>query len=340
MRFKTIQPDNPILRLEINQQQRTIPRWLQWFDRFGVILVALVISFALLIAPIRDDSYGSGMTFPYPPIKFLPAILSLLWIVQLMVILRCLLAGTNAMRRYRDWQQSNPLAVAEMGATRRQIIVGKFWSVLYQLRGWVIAFGIIKLAVFGFLILYLVISYYRYPFDNVIYNRGYYLRGNFSLIEVVLQKVEATDIQKLMPAIDHIAVAVVLIIVSSLLEIMASSALGMLGGLIPKKVIGLGTAFVLRFATVIIFVFFPDYPNADIGFMWRWFQYTWFSFADGGSSGILRAGLVYIGIDPIMPRTLMAFWAAIVMYIAYLIFAYLVSNFLLLRQGFLSASSK
>ena len=48
MRWKAIQPDNPILRLEIKHQQRTVPRWLQWFDCFGVVVVTLTINLLLM----------------------------------------------------------------------------------------------------------------------------------------------------------------------------------------------------------------------------------------------------------------------------------------------------
>ncbi len=325
MRFKTIQPDNPILRAEINYQQRTIPRWLQWFDRFGVIVLALAISLALLLLPIKDDSYGSGH---WPTSEMIYVLQVLLWISQLIVIFRCMFAGFNVMRHHRGWQQLDIILLT--GITRKQLLNSKFWGALYQLRGWIVAFGILKLTVFAFVVINSIFFSYRSP-----------LYGLRSVpINPINVKLYIDDGLRNLPPINRIVITGVYIPAISMLEIMASAAIGMVSGLIPEKTIGLGVAVILRLLPVISFTLFPDYLYTN-GFWWRWYGYTWFSFADGGSTAILRSGISYRGsFNEVTTSILLAFWAAIVMYISYLAFAFLVSHYFLRRQGFLSASPK
>lgn len=334
MRWKAIQPDNPILRLEIKHQQRTVPRWLQWFDRFGVIVLALVISLALFLLPIKDDLYGSH-SWLYPEIDiFLPL---LLWIAQLLIILRCVFASVNTMHYHRGWKQWDVMVLT--GMTRKQILIGKFWGTLYQLRGWMVAIGIINLAVAALVSTNLIVFCYRNPLEE--------LRAEMSIspwMDIAsydyAMSLQAGDCPE-PRTIGQIGLIVIHTIAISILATMVSTAVGLMGGLIGNQAIGFVVALTCRLAPVFIFTLFPDYPYAGGYIVWRWYEYTWFSFADGGATGILRAGIIW---DPyptmtIYP-TLLAFWAAILMYIAYLVFAFLISNFLLRRQGVLSGSSK
>ncbi len=333
MRFKTIQPNNPILRLEINYQRRTIPRWLQWFDRFGVIVLAVVISLILLFAPLNGDLYGSNAGLG-PETLYL--LVYCVWLTQLVVIIRCVIAGVNVMRHHKAWWHKDILSLS--GITRKQILIGKFWSSLYQLRGWIVAFGIINLAVVALMSTDLAVYCYRSSLEDV---RGEAIRG------VVLSPYTAYQLQAEYCPNPRQANQYLLIIIhavaTSILGIMASTAIGLVGGLIGNQVVGLTIAFFCRFVPVVIFTIFPDYPMWSGSIIIRWYESAWFSLADGGLTGSLRSGSFWYGPDGRMMTIepiLRAFWAAIGMYIAYLVFAFFVSHILLRRQGFLSASSK
>lgn len=335
MHFKTIQPDNPVLRAEINYQQRIVPRWLQWFDRFGVIVVALIISLVLLIFPIMDDRYGTG-GYLYGSMH--DPLLVLLWISQFIVIFRCVFVGANAMQHHNGPQENDIIVLT--GISRKQVLTGRYWATLYQLRGWIIAFGIIKLATFAFVILSLTIYCYRSPMDSVIRQLRFY-GGRTPPLDWALGLLQGTLPR--LPDTSRILLAGIHIPTIAILEIMVSSAIGIVGGLLPQKVIGLIVAILLRFIPIINFSLRPDYPHALGYFLWRWYEYTLFSLVDGGSSGILRAGLFFRSnqdVNQITLASLLAFWTAIIMFIAYLVFAFLISNFLLRRQGFLSVASK
>lgn len=336
MRWKAIQPDNPILRLEIKHQQRTVPRWLQWFDRFGVVVVALIIGAGLLLFPLMYDQFGRSWP---PQDSFFELILPALWITQLVVIFRCAFVGVDVMQRNKGCQQGDVFVLNNI--TRSQFLIGKFWSALYQLRGWIVALGVIKLAVFAFVIIDLIVFCYRLPIAQVIANLNYYSRDSLTLGELILQRAHYYTLH--LPPVNRIVVSGIHIVAISLLEIMASTATGIMGGLLLKKAAGFTCAIVCRLIPVLVFSFFPDFLNARGDIWWRWHEYTWFSLADGGSTAIMRSGYYargYADAYGITSAILLAFWAAIVMYIAYLVLAYLVSNFLLRRQGVLSGLSK
>ncbi|MBA3874239.1 MAG: hypothetical protein H0X30_34350 [Anaerolineae bacterium] len=336
MRFKTIQPDNPILRAEISYQQRTTPRWLQWFDRFGVIILALIIGAGLLLFPLIDDQFGQSWP---PQNSFLKVILPVLWITQLVVIFRCVFVGVNIMQHHKGWQQWDVFVLT--GITRKQFLIGKLWGALYQLRGWIVALGVIKLAVFAFVIIDLIVFCYRLPLPQAIADLNYYSRDSLTLGEAILKRVPYYTLH--LPPINRIVMSGIHIIAISLLEIMASVATGIIGGLLLGKAVGFTCAIVFRLIPVVGFSLFPDFPNGQGDILWRWHEYTWFSLADGGSTAIIRSGSYargYADANGITTAVLLAFWVAIVMFIAYLLFAFLVSNFMLRRQGLLSAMSK
>jgi hypothetical protein len=322
MHFKTIQPDNPILRAEISYQQRTIPRWLQWFDRFGVIILALIISLALMYFLLKN------IGFVYASIgqEILTIILPLLWITQLVVIFRSLLAGVNVMQHYRG-QQWDIFVLA--GITTQQFFLIKFWTVLYKLRGWILAFGIIKLAVVCLISANAIFDCYLPPLTYP------YLRSD------PLYWVSFCGPR--LPTTDRIIWVGALSIAITVLEVVASTAIGIVAGFIHNRGIGFFVATFVRLIPVCLFSIFPDYPSASGKVYWRWFEYTTFSLADGGNTGILRSVDYFRHHhDPntMTQSVLLAFWAAIIMYIAYLVFAFLISHFLLRRQGMLSATSK
>lgn len=332
MRLRAFQPDNPILRAEINHQQRTIPRWLQWFDRFGVVVVALVVSFVLLYLPAVNDLYG---TASMPSQQLLSMLLAVSWITQLVVILRGLLGGLNTMHQ----QQWDVLALT--GISPRQLFIGKWWSALHQLRGWLLALGIIKLAAAAVVILNLIVFCYRNPLQSLSTQIDYYSHGPRPLIESAFLLLP-TDFPAL-PSVERIVVTGALTVATTVLEVMASTALGVAGGLVPHKVIGLVSVLVLRFSPVVGFTLFPNAPFTSGRLEWRWLEYTWFSLADGGSTAIMRSGLTSRAIASgkgVTESVLLAFYAAIAMYLVYLLFAFVVSHILLRRQGLLPAGAK
>ena len=343
MRFWGLQPDNPILRAEIAYQRRTIPRWLQWFDRFGVVVVALGVGVFVLYFPIINDLYGKNWS---PSVDTLPVLLAVSWITQMVVILRCLFAGFNSMRHHYGQQGWDMLVLT--GMSIRQLLAGKWWAALYQLRGWLLALGIIKLAVFAHSIIQLIMYCYRSPLDMAIRSIPFY-GGNTPLYETALMQIPSNLIMS--PSVNRLVITGVFIVVISLLEVIASSSVGMVGGLVPEKVIGLIATLMLRLAFVVGFTLFPDYAYAGGNLLWRWYEYTWFSFADGGSTAILRSGLAFHGyaenagnttgnISGVIWAVLIAFYAAIGMYLVYLLFAIGGSHILLRRRGLLPVGSK
>lgn len=334
MRLRTLQPDNPILRAEMAYQRRTIPRSLQWFDRFGVILVALVTSVCLLYFPVINNTYGISW-----PVENVKALLVLLWITQIVMMLRCVIAGFNATRNHHGRQHWEALTLT--GISPRRLFIGKWWGVLHGLRGWLVALGIFKLALFAYVTVSLIAYCYLSPFLIIVNNLSIYSRDSVSFAQVAINRSNETF--QSLPPLNRIVLTGFLIVCVSLLEILASTVIGMVGGLFSVKSIGLVAALALRFSTF-AFMWIPDYRLFGSVFLWRWNEYTLFSLVDGGSTAILRAGLVYRGSfnssNQITESVLRAFYAAIIMYLAYLLFAFVVSHILLRWQGLLPASSK
>ncbi|MCA0454700.1 MAG: hypothetical protein LCI00_12075 [Chloroflexi bacterium] len=336
MRLRALQPDNPILRAEIAYQRRNIPRGLQWFDRFGVVVVALGVSFVLLYLPAANNRYGIYMMAD-------TKLVVILWVSQLAVILRGLFAGLNTMRHQHGRQALDILALT--GISTRQMFIGKWWAALYQLRGWLLALGIIKLTALALMTLEVILYVYVRPLDAIIQNVDYYSHGPRPFLESALLQLPTSF--PALPPLDRMIIMGVFTILIVTLEVMASTAVGIVCAFIPQRVAGLVTAFILRFAPIIIFTFLPDYPAASrismSSILMRWQQYTWFSLADGGTTAILRASLTSRGMrmgDAVTHTILLAFYAAIGMYLAYLLFAFVVSHILLRRRGLLPAWSK
>jgi hypothetical protein len=82
-------------------------------------------------------------------------------------------------------------------------------------------------------------------------------------------------------------------ILLSILEVLASTAVGIACSILFHGNVLSFTGFFVRFFPIVVFTLWPSsYPEYSIfyGANWaiRWFDYTWFSLADGGTTAILR----------------------------------------------------
>lgn len=264
------QTDNPILWQEVTHQERSASRWMHW-SQIGGITGVIVI---LLVIPWLLFSTDNG----YPVTQYA---LYATWIVHTVVAVRAIVAGANAISREHVGQTWDALTLT--GVSARRILFGKWRAALRRVRGWMLMLGVVRLVMLPVFTMAMLKTYAWYMCGG--YNSGYnsaryycQLDSDFALVPWA------------------IVLAVVMTVALTILDVLACTALGLAASAITRRgtVAGLA-AILIRFTPVLLFGSMTRYA---IGvFSWRWWLFTPFALADGGTSPLMQL------VMPVIPWT-------------------------------------
>jgi hypothetical protein len=263
------QLDNPVLWQEYTHQQRTAPRWMRWNTLLGVLAVAAILVFVPL-----SLNFNNG----YPTMQYA---LFATWIVHAAVSLRAIVAGANAISREHvalTWD-----ALMLTGVSGRQVLLGKWRASLWRVRGWMVMLGVVRLAMLPVWFLAITYTYANYMcggnYNSYSYSTYYCGEG----IEFTWVPWAAV-------------ISVVMTVILTVIDVLVCTALGLAASAALRRgSTATLAAILIRFSPVVMFAAFTRH---EIGlFSWRWWNFTPFALADGGTSPAMRLAL------PLMPWT-------------------------------------
>lgn len=253
-------PVNPIEWQEIRFQQKNVSAFLRRYR--WMLPVALIVLTLMVILSLRD------ITFPTRNVG-----IYLIWIVHALVVARAIAAGANAISREHVGKTWDVLVLT--GVSTRQILLGKWLAVMRQVAPWTLALATLRLVMIPVFMLSLV---NRFAWRAVTMGSTYYNSGMYD-----------------MPIIDwrpeSALLAVLMTVGITILEVMACTAIGLAASAITRKGwIAMITAFLVRFAPVMIFAAFTQYEVGDQP-SWRVLSFTPLSLADSGTSTLYLLSL-------------------------------------------------
>lgn len=294
---------NPIARREISAYERGMPLWMRRCDTVGIVAVALATCLYLIVRWLPHVGTGFSES------NLIGRVQVTVFTLYGCVLVRCLIAGISVSHPYQKRYRN---AIVLTNLTHRHILFGQWYAALYQVRGWMMALGLLRMAI-------MVILTAEYKF---------WVHSNaFDFAQHPTQ----------------LPVAFSFIIVLGLLEVWATTGVGILAATWVRPLWFAGIiAIVLRILPIVIFTWFPIISGSG-SFDWlvlRWEEYTWFAFVDGGTSAILRLTLLipYVNLEGyFFARSTLAFLAASHMLLVYGTGAFIFSS---LRWRQLGTSSE
>jgi len=259
------QTDNPVLWQEITHQERSAPRWMRWNQALAVIALGLI---AVVVWTTFEQTNG------YPAMQIA---LYATWIVHAAVALRAIVAGANAISREHVGLTWDALMLT--GLSARLIFLGKWRAALYRIRGWMVLLGVVRLAMLPVYFVALIKTYAS-VMCGPYYGSSYYCASDTEFSWVPWATI----------------LAVAMTVALTILDVLCCTALGLAASAIARRgSLAALAAILVRFTPVLLFGAFTRH---EIGmFSWRWWNFTPFALADGGTTPILRLAL------PLLPWT-------------------------------------
>lgn len=319
---------NPIAVRELRRYERSVPIWTRRAETVGVVIVALAIC-AYLIVRWLIERPAVPLTNIYHLIGFdvWGYVQVSVGIVYACVLLRFTAAGVDVANRYQQRGRNDILLT---GISASKLIFGQWYAAVYQVRGWMVALGLIRIVAF-------IVMMAEYQF-NVYWNHLFDIAfpdsvccGSRSAFDYGYHSLQ-------------IPLALTFGIILGLFEVWATVGVGILAGTwLRQATFAWVTANVLRAIPIVLFCWFPAINSPGTPYdllVTRWYEYTWFAFVDGGTSAMLRLTIPtffpYVGRSFILPRGILAFFAAF-----HMLVLYAVGSCLLARVGWrrLGASS-
>ena len=135
--FHALIPRNPIVTRELHRQRRISYRR-RFLETVGIVVVALCFAVAMLVCVVYTQDFRSWQAF-IDPIQVLA------WAFHAVAALRLLAAGFSVIASDRYWLGSDDLMVTPL--SNWQLLFGKWLAAMDQLRGWVLALGIVQLGI-------------------------------------------------------------------------------------------------------------------------------------------------------------------------------------------------
>jgi hypothetical protein len=272
-------------------------------DTVGIIALPLAICVYLINLWLVERSHMSlNNIYQFVGFKTSANVQIGVGIIYAMVLLRCIAAGITVTHRY---QRQSGEDVLLTGMSGHKIIRGQWYAALYQVRGWMVALGLVRITA----ALIMMLEY------NLIYH-SQNLTGEYFIFPI-----------------SRIVLMFLSVIILSLFEIWATVNVGIFTGTWFKRSTKVWLiAVILRATPVLLFCCFPQSPYYAVSqnfFSIRWHEFTWFTFADGGTTAILRfACPLYLGVSDQTTTShyihgLLALLAAIQMLLIYGIGSYI-----------------
>jgi hypothetical protein len=297
---------NPIAIREMRAYERSVPLWARRMETVGVVAVALALCVFLVI----------GWLLPYVniPLGFFQfeTVQIVVGCMYGLVLLRCITAGVGVANRYHA--RDDLLLTTIRPHT---IIAGQWYAAVYRVRGWMVALGLVRMTATMVLIA-------KFELNGYI-TYLYYFAPNSMYCCTSIEAYNSAYLPWQIP------LAFAFTILLGLFEVWASVGVGLLAGTWFRQVgVAWVAALVLRGLPIALFAWFPTH-TVGYSLDWlvvRWYEYSWFAFADGGTTALLRLTLPiysYTQLGWYLVRALLPFLAAIHMLLVYGVGAYALS---------------
>ncbi len=315
--------NNPIAIREIRAYERGTPSLVKFVDALGIVLISLLLCLGLFLIWTADRaSFPVGFIYHFVRPDMQALIQLTVGIMFAGVILRCTAAGVAVVRHYH--RQSEEMTIPTSIAGHR-LIVGAWWAALYQVRGWMVALGLIRITA-------AVVMAAEYQL-NIYWSDLARLTGVINYCCGNLFSIDFTFHGFQFP------LAFAFAIFFTLLEVWVSTGLGLVMGLHFKHSgIAWASAVLVRALPMFLFSGFPLISSSAGAFDFvslRWLEYTWFAFVDGGTTAVLRSSIPLSIRGSLMKlaRIWLAFFAAFHMLMGYGVIAYLSARGYLMKSG-------
>lgn len=292
--FYAFMPRNPIILRDLSQYKRSTSFLFRYIDSVGIVAFALCYSAVLIFHTATGFDARSRA-------QHLDSIQFFAWALHAVIALRLLAGGARSIRQEFSLIGSDELMTTPL--TNWQVFIGKWWATMHRFRGWMLALGILHLGIVASTALGRIMSF----------SWGIYCAGDGSpCIFTIVNLYQAPAMQV------SLFFIIVPVIVIAVLETMCCTALGMVATMLARSNFGFIAAVFLRFLPVLIFAFVPDYSWASSNYMHRFREYTWFSFADGGTGALIQ--LTYaVDVNRLnFQRGVRGFGAIVAMFLLYL----------------------
>ncbi len=252
--------ENPILWQEATHQERNAPRWMRWGRPAGIVALAAILMLAPMMLALGDG---------YSAIQI--GLLSI-WVVHTGIALRAIIAGANTVSREHVGLTWDTLVLT--GVSARQILLGKWRAALRRVGGWMLALGVVRLVMLPVHMVGLV-KIYAWVMC------GPYAYGAANGSSYCASGVEFDWV----PWAALVAVAATVLM--TLLDVLCCTAVGMAASALTRRgTLAAVLAISIRFAPVATFAAFTRYEIGTT--FWRWWRYTPFALADGGTTPLME----------------------------------------------------
>jgi len=255
--------NNPVLWQEATHQIRAVRRWAHRMEIIGVLLVlAIIIGVPLTLLDVQSPSREL-------------AILAI-WFVHAITATYAIVVSANVISREHSGLTWDALVLTQLSA--RQILFGKWRAVLFRMRGWMLALGVVRLAMLPVFMISLLNRFAWYGYG---YGYGARYGEDFAITWSPLAAL----------------VAVLMTVVLTVFEVLCSTAIGLAASAVMRRgTLATVLAMIVRFTPVALFAAFTRYELSGYS-MYRWWRFAPMSLADAGTSAMYQLML------PIMPWT-------------------------------------
>ena len=261
-----------LTRYEILRQKRHLPTWLHWEGIFILLGSGLLIFHAFWV--LMTTQFRPAVMDSPQQVMFWSE--SAVWIIQFLTITRGILAGINAAR---DGGTETWDLLVLSRVTPPQIFLSKWRAALSRMNGYLVALGFTRLIIilicFVAFLMPMTAERFRYA---------------FWCIDTRCEGIDSifTYAQPDNPLI-LLVIAPMLAILLSVLEVLASTMLGLMVGMLSQRIPFL-LALVIRFTVpVVVLLKIMQYPyGLTNSLYYLWNASTSFALVDSGTVAILR----------------------------------------------------
>jgi len=317
---------NPISRYLIRHYEHRTSPFVRRLDTVGIIVVALALCMFMFMSwlsqreafSLSPSGYFDGRQFnrvaQYPT-----------WAIYIAMLVRCAIASVNVTSHlHRD--QGKMIVLT--GVSMRRLLNGSWSAALYQVRGWVVALGLVRVAA---VILMVVEAQF-----------GLYWGLVSDAVQYGFNFTHYSNIQRTYTP-GQVPLTLAIIITLVLIEVWTMIGIGMAVSVwLKHPTLSWVFALFLRLLPIVTFVYFPaetrfgistiDMPESRYGFT------TWFALADGAMTSVLRFSMPWI-FDSQMDgahllwRAWLGLFAVLFMLLGYALLAYIATRLWMKRVG-------
>jgi hypothetical protein len=146
---------NPIYWRELHYQKYAVSRLVQIIDSVGIVVLTLCLACILVAVMVnRVERYTSNWLLPNWELMKSAQLMS--WAIHVLCVGRAIIAGMDVIRRDQNWDD---LILANISSGR--FLFGKWRAAIYQMRGWLLALGLIQLTLIGVMLTSHLLTVYQ-----------------------------------------------------------------------------------------------------------------------------------------------------------------------------------